>query len=115
LERIGPISLLILSLQIGPRQANLPIGPQTRPAVSRKIVPAPAAAVAHWVDMSLAEIRGQPATADRPVSRETKKPLEGATTVVVAVMPNAAEAVEMAEAEAAGIEAAEKKVNEDFQ
>jgi hypothetical protein len=40
-------------------------------------------------------------------------PLAEAATAVAAVTPNAAGAVEMVEA--AGIEAAEKKVNEEFQ
>lgn len=59
--------------------------------------------------MSPVEIHGQPATADRPVSGETKMHLADAATLVVAVMPNAVEV-----AEAAGTEAAEKKVIEDF-
>ena len=113
MERIDPISLLILSLQIGLRRASLPIARQTQLEASRKIVPARAAAVARWVDMSRAEIHGQPATADRAVSRETKMPLAGAATVVVAAMPNAAEAA--GTAEAVGIEAAEKRAIEEFQ
>ena len=68
--------------------------------------------------MSLAETRGHPATADKPASREIKIPLADAATVVVAVTPNAAAAVTKAAvgmAEAAGIEAAGKKVDEEFQ
>ena len=72
-----------------------------------------AAATAHWVDTSPAEMRGHPATADKPASRGTKNPVAHAPTVVAAVTPNAAGAVGMVEA--AGIEAAEKKVNEEFQ
>ena len=110
MERIDPISLLILSLQIGPRRARLPIVQRTRLEALRKTMAARAAATAPWLDMSPEEIHGHRATADNPASREIKNPLPDAETVVAAVMPNAAEAVEMAGA--VGIEAAEKREDE---
>jgi hypothetical protein len=63
--------------------------------------------------MSPAEIHGRLATAGKPASRETKKPLADAATPVVAVMPKGVE-VEGIEV-AAGIEAAEKREIEEFQ
>src|SRR5208282_4955971 len=119
LRRIGLISLLIPSLQIGPPRPSLPIVQRTRPEASRKTKAAQAAAIAHWVeDTNPAEIRGHPATADKPASRGTKKPLAHEATLA-AVMPNGAEAAGPAEAvdskAAPRIEAAVKKVSEEFQ
>ena len=82
-----------------------------------------AAALAPWLDMSPAEIRGHRATADKPASREIKSLLADVATVVGAVMPKeaAAVAIEAVAIEAAGIEAeagikaAEKKAIEEFQ
>lgn len=113
MERIGPISLVIPSPQIGPLIPKLPIVQQTRHEASPKTLAARAAAIALWVDIRPAELRGHPATADKRALRETRMPLADAVTAVVAVMPNAAGAVEMVEAEE--IKAAEKRVNEEFQ
>jgi hypothetical protein len=60
--------------------------------------------------MSRVEILGLRATADNPASREIRSPLAVVGTVAAAVMPNAAVA-----AEAAGIVAAEKRADEEFQ
>lgn len=70
--------------------------------------------------MRPAEIRGHPATAAKPASREIRDPLAAGETVGAAAMPTAAalaeaaEVVEIAE-EAVAIEAAAKKAIEEFQ
>jgi hypothetical protein len=126
LVRIDPISLPIPSLQlgppilpreIGPPLPSLPIAQRTRPEALRKTMAAQAAAIARWVDMSPAEIHRHLATADKPASRETKNPLAHAAMVAAAEMPKAEAVVieAVAETAAAGIEAAKRKVDEEFQ
>jgi hypothetical protein len=64
--------------------------------------------------MSPVEILGLRAIADKPASREIRDPVVVAGMVAaVVVMPNAAEAV--VAAEVAGIAAAGKRVDEEFQ
>ena len=60
--------------------------------------------------MSPVEMRGHPAIAGNPASREIRDPLVVAGTVAVVVMPNAAVA-----AVAAAIVAAGKRADEEFQ
>jgi hypothetical protein len=63
--------------------------------------------------MNPAELHRQPAVAVKPALAETKVGLaDAATVLVVAAMPGGAGAVE---AEAAGIAAAEKEADEEFQ
>src|SRR5208282_243049 len=97
----------------GPLLPSLPIVQRTRPEALRKTTAAQAAVTAPWADMSPAGIRGRPATADKPASRETKNPLADALTVVAAAMSNAAGVV--ATVAAVGIEADRRKVDEKFQ
>ena len=61
--------------------------------------------------MSPAEMREPPATAGNPASREIRNPLADVAMVAAAVMP----IVEVAAETAAGIEAAGKRVDEQFQ
>ncbi len=66
--------------------------------------------------MNPVEMLGCPVTADKPVSRETRKPLADAAAAELAVMQMAAVAVEIeAAAVAVGIEAAKIGVDEEFQ
>ena len=60
-------------------------------------------------------MRGHPAIADKPASREIRDPPVVAGTVAVGVMPIAAVAAEVAGIAAAGIAVAEKGVDEEFQ
>jgi hypothetical protein len=62
--------------------------------------------------MSLVEMRGHPALAGNPASREIKGRLADAGTVAAAAMPIAAVAAGIA---AAGIAVAEKGADEEFQ
>ncbi len=133
--RIDPVSLRIRSLQIGP-PILLPreIGPLlpcppivqlTRPEALRKTIAVRAAAIARWVDMNPAEMRGHPATADKPASRGTRNLLVDVEMVLAAVMRKVAaveteaeveiEAAEGTAGAAAGIVAAKRKVDEEFQ
>jgi hypothetical protein len=61
--------------------------------------------------MSPVEMREHPATAGNPASREIRNPLADAAMVAAAVMPIVAVAAETA----AGIEAAGKRADEEFQ
>jgi hypothetical protein len=61
--------------------------------------------------MNLVEMREHPATAGNRASREISNPLADAAMVAAAVMP----IVEVAAETAAGIEAAEKGADEEFQ
>ena len=77
------------------------------------------AALAPWADMSPVEMRGHPAIADNPASREIKSPLGVAETAAAVVIRIAAVAVEMAgvaqiAAAVAQIAAAGKRANEEF-
>jgi hypothetical protein len=65
--------------------------------------------------MSLVEMRGHPAIAGNPASREIKEPLVDAVSVAVGAMPIAAVAAEVAEIAGAGIAAAGKRGDEEFQ
>jgi hypothetical protein len=60
--------------------------------------------------MNPVEMREHPATGGNPASREIRNPLAGAA-MAAAVMP----IVEVAAETAAGIEAAEKRADEEFQ
>jgi Ni,Fe-hydrogenase I cytochrome b subunit len=60
--------------------------------------------------MSPAEMRELRVTADNPASKEIRNPLAYAAMVAVAVMP----IVEVAAEKAAGIEAAGKRADEEF-
>jgi hypothetical protein len=99
---------------------SLPIAKQTLPEDLRKIITARAAAIVPWADMSPAETREHPATAGNPASREIRNPAVDAAMVAVAVTPVVEVAAEPAEGIAAagtavGIEAAGKRVDEEFQ
>ena len=116
---IDPISRQILLRELGPPTPTLqiallpspPIVRRIRPEALRKTMAALVAAIARWVDMSPVEMRGHPAIAGNPASREIKEPLVVAGTVAVAVMPiAAAEAAEAVEIAAAG-----KRGDEEFQ
>ena len=120
-RRIDPISLRILSLELGPRILSPKIGPltsrpivqRTRPEASRRTTAVLAAVIALWAGMSRVEMHGLRATADKPASREIRNPLAVGLTVAAVATPNAAAAVEMAEV--ARIAAAGKRGNEEFQ
>jgi hypothetical protein len=65
--------------------------------------------------MSPVEMRGHPATADKPASREIRSLLAVAGTVAAAVMPIAAVAAAVVGKAAVGIAAAGKRADEELQ
>jgi hypothetical protein len=125
-RRIDQISLPILALELAPPirslKIDLPPSPriaqQIQPEVSRKTVAAQVVAIAPWVDMSPATMRGHPAIEGNPASREIRSPLGVAETAAAVLIRIAAVAVEMAEAAriaaVAQIAVAEKRANEEL-